>query len=454
MLKHLKITRIQHLSLNQHSWGHAWIELKENPRPSHLTQKLSREHHSMSNDTKQITEKKTSWCLLCICRAKKHSGFPLQISWESWMILIYNEYWFSTCAIMFVASNSRFARRKPFECFAAFPNFGNQNFIFIGIKNIRCYSVLNMRFFSDVMVVLSVWQNNAQPFVCFWFLVPPCQTKGKTHKTQTCFELNIVFVWHCATHLQNNSNTLVKVKQMRRPMQIAPWMQELFHEVFHMIPNTKKKLFCSIKFLLNGKTHSWNVNLIYWPWNFKYVPNFTLNTLQSSFNKVTLNVNELCWSLSEGKHTKQWCLLRSVSNAHYVQTQPANVSSKWFFWIDKHCFTIYCTMSSQSSRCLIGLFSITIFPNWFFQGLQRQRPFFNIANWTGHQPYLKTWRAETNMLSLHTKHILNNVRFRHNIFRAKKNTQNLAAGFLLMVRSLRNESFLNAPASTCHRWTA
>ena len=105
-------------------------------------------------------------------------------------------------------------------------------------------------FFSDVMVVLSVWQNNAQPFVCFWFLVPPCQTKGKTHKTQTCFELNIVFVWHCATHLQNNSNTLVKVKQMRRPMQIAPWMQELFHEVFHMIPNTKKKnvLFNKIPF--------------------------------------------------------------------------------------------------------------------------------------------------------------------------------------------------------------
>ena len=42
-------------------------------------------------------------------------------------------------------------------------------------------------------------------------------------------------------------------------------------------------------------------------------------------------------------------------------------------------------MSSQSSRCLIGWFSITIFPNLFFQGLQRQRPFFNIANWTGHR---------------------------------------------------------------------
>lgn len=165
------------------------------------------------------------------------------------MILIYNEYWFSTCAIMFVASNSRFARRKPFECFASFPNFGNQDFIFIGIKNFRCYSVLNMRFFFKPMLwwVLSAWQNNAQVFVSFggrevWFLVPRCQMKGKTHKTQTCFELNIVFVWHCATHLQVNSNTLVKVKQMRRPMQIAPWMQKLFHEVFHMIPNTKKNV--------------------------------------------------------------------------------------------------------------------------------------------------------------------------------------------------------------------
>lgn len=131
----------------------------------------------------------------------------------------------------------------------SFPNFGNQDFIFIGIKNFRCYSVLNMRFFFKPMLwwVLSAWQNNAQVFVSFggrevWFLVPRCQMKGKTHKTQTCFELNIVFVWHCATHLQVNSNTLVKVKQMRRPMQIAPWMQKLFHEVFHMIPNTKKNV--------------------------------------------------------------------------------------------------------------------------------------------------------------------------------------------------------------------